>query len=122
MTTAFSFASWNVEHFRQDANRVNRVVIFLRDSDPGIFALYEVEGSEVFGALTTLMPGYGFHITEGPQTQEVLVGVRSGITAFFTQKIESGARRMRRYGTIAPSLERVTKGPELLVSFVIAII
>jgi len=43
------------------------------------------------------MPGYQFHITEGPQVQEILIGVRSGITAFFTQKIEfkSGASAMR---------------------------
>jgi len=64
------------------------VVEFLRGNDPDVFALYEVVGSEVFGALTSKMPDYNFHITEGPQTQEILVGVRGGITAFFTQKVE----------------------------------
>lgn len=51
----------------------------------------------MFEALTDAMPGYTFHITEGPETQEILVGVRSGISAFFTQKIEfkSGNKYLR---------------------------
>ena len=88
MAKAFSVASWNVEHFKGKPERVTRVVDFLKESDPDVFALYEVEGSEVFQALTTSMPGYNFHITEGLQVQEILVGVKTGITSFFTQKIE----------------------------------
>jgi len=42
----------------------------------------------VFQQLTTTMSNYTFHITEGPQVQEILVGIRQGITAFFTQKVE----------------------------------
>ncbi len=97
MTKAFTLASWNVEHFKNDPVRVPRVVGFLRARKPDVFALYEVEGKEVFTALTTQMPGYSFHITEGPQTQEILVGVRSTFTAFFTQKVEfrSGTTHMR---------------------------
>lgn len=96
----FSVASWNVEHFKgdgQDAGRVDRVVDFLAELDPDIFALYEVEGAKVFTALMTKMPGYTFQITEGDQTQEILVGVRRTITAFITQKIEfkSGTTHMR---------------------------
>jgi hypothetical protein len=34
------------------------------------------------------MPGFTLHITEGPQSQEILIGVRGGLTAFFTQKNE----------------------------------
>jgi hypothetical protein len=34
------------------------------------------------------MPDYHFHITEGPQTQEILVGAKRKLTAFFTQKVE----------------------------------
>jgi endonuclease/exonuclease/phosphatase family metal-dependent hydrolase len=88
MTKLFSVASWNVENFRGDPSRVTRVVEFLQRVDPDIFALYEVVGSQVFQTLTTRMPDYTFHITEGPQVQEILLGVRSGITAFFTQKVE----------------------------------
>src|SRR5688500_1278355 len=97
MPKAFSVASWNVEHFKNALARVGDVVALLAALNPDVFALYEVEGKDVFGELVSKMPGYQFHITEGPQVQEILVGVRSGFTAFFTQKIEfrSGASAMR---------------------------
>lgn len=99
MAKAFSVASWNVEHFRSHgvSSRVEDVVQFLADQNPDVFALYEVEGKDVFEALTTLMPGYTFHITEGSQVQQILLGVRSGLTAFFTQKTEfrSGVSLLR---------------------------
>jgi exonuclease III len=97
MTKAFSVASWNVEHFKDDPDRVNRVVSFLKEQDPDVFALYEVTGKTVFGAVTRLFPGYSFQITEGPQTQEILVGVRSRLSVFFTQRVEfkSGVTYMR---------------------------
>ena len=97
MAKAFSVASWNVEHFKDDRSRVERVVTFLKKQKPDIFALYEVEGSEVFKELVQTMKDYTFHVTEGPQVQEILLGVRQGLTAFFTQKIEfkSGATAMR---------------------------
>ena len=40
---------------------------------------------------------YFFHITEGPQTQEILVGVKSGFSPFFTQRVEfkGGNPRLR---------------------------
>lgn len=94
---AFSLMSWNVEHFRGDTARVSRVVKAITEQDPDVFALFEVEGKDVFGALSAAMPGYTFHITEGPQVQEILVGVRGRLTAFFTQKLEfrAGASLMR---------------------------
>jgi exonuclease III len=99
MAKAFSVASWNVEHFKSQgvSSRVEDVVRFLAEQRPDVFALYEVEGKEVFDALTTLMPDYTFHITEGQQVQQILVGVRTRITAFFTQKTEfrSGVSLLR---------------------------
>lgn len=88
MAKAFSVASWNVEHFKDDTARIGMVVEYLRAQKPDVFALYEVEGKEVFNAMVQAFPGYQFHITEGPQVQEILVGVRSGITAFFSQRLE----------------------------------
>jgi len=88
MAKAFTVASWNVEHFKADRQRVERIVQFLSSQSPDVFALYEVEGKEVFESLVAMMPDYHFHITEGPQTQEILVGARSTVTAFFTQKLE----------------------------------
>lgn len=97
MPKLFSVASWNVEHFKKPDARVDRVVDFLADKRPDIFALFEVEGHEIFEALVARMPGYTFQITEGEQTQEILVGVRREITAFITQKTEyrSGTTHMR---------------------------
>lgn len=87
------FLSWNVEHFTGTAagarkNRINRVVELVRAEDPDVFGLMEVEGSDVFGALVSKMPGYTFAITEGTQIQEILIGVRGGLTAFMTQRNE----------------------------------
>lgn len=88
MAKLFSVASWNVEHFKDDPARVGRIVQFLKDQNPDVFALYEVEGKTIFGEITTRMPDYQFHITEGEQVQEILVGARKTLTAFFTQKLE----------------------------------
>ena len=85
---AFSVASWNVKHFKGQPARVQNVAQFLHAQNPDIFALYEVTGSEVFTELSTRFPGYTFQITEGPQTQEILVGVKNSLTAFITQKIQ----------------------------------
>ncbi len=97
MPKLFSVASWNVEHFKDDRGRIERVLQFLNAQKPDLFALYEVEGAAVFSALMAEMPGYTFQITEGPQTQEILIGVRKSLTAFITQKIEykSGTTHMR---------------------------
>ncbi len=97
MAKAFSIASWNVEHFKDDPSRIDRVVSFLAAQNPDVLALYEVEGKEVFASVTAKFPGYTFQITEGEETQEILVGVRSSLSAFLTQKLEfkAGATSMR---------------------------
>jgi endonuclease/exonuclease/phosphatase family metal-dependent hydrolase len=99
MAKAFSVACWNVEHFRSQRvdSRVTDVVEFVGQQQPDVFALFEVEGKRVFDALTTVMPDYTFHITEGAQVQEILIGVHHGLTAFFTQKTEfkSGVTLLR---------------------------
>ena len=97
MTKAFSVASWNVERFRGDPQRVTRVVNFLNDQNPDVFAIYEVSGKTVFKDMVQLMQSYQFHITEGPQVQEILVGVKNGFTAFFTQRVgfRSGVSLLR---------------------------
>jgi endonuclease/exonuclease/phosphatase family metal-dependent hydrolase len=85
--------SWNVEHFTGHgtgarADRVVRVAEVIGAEDPDIFALMEVQGATVFTEFTTRFPGYSFHVTEGAQVQEILIGVRGGLTAFFTQRTE----------------------------------
>lgn len=95
MPKAFSVASWNVEHFgATDKNRRNPkkpagpIIDLLAEQKADVVAVYEVVGSTVFSDVTTKMPDYSFHITEGPQSQEILVGVKKSFTAFFTQRLE----------------------------------
>ena len=88
MAKAFSVASWNVENFKKNPNRIVRLLSFLNEQNADVFGLYEVESADVYAALVAEMSHYQFHITEGPQTQEILVGVRKTLTAFYTQKVE----------------------------------
>jgi len=89
MAKAFSVASWNVEHLGKngDAQRIARVVQYLSDQDADVVAIYEVESRAVFRPIVSGMPGYQFHITEGPQVQEILVGIKQGLSAYVTQKL-----------------------------------
>jgi hypothetical protein len=97
MPKAFSVASWNVRHFKSEPTRVSRVVAFLQAQNPDVLALYEVEGKDIFTELTAELPGYTFQITEGPQTQEILLGVKPNLSGFITQKVafKSGVALLR---------------------------
>lgn len=97
MKKVFSIVSWNVKHFKNDLNRVGRVVQFLKNQNPDVFALFEVVGKEVFDEMNKNFSDYSFQITEGPQTQEILVGIRNTLTSFITQRVEfkSGTTHMR---------------------------
>lgn len=84
---------WNVEHFTGDktgrrSDRVRRVAEHIGAEAPHVFAIMEVEGARVFESFVQLLPDYVFSITEGQQTQEILIGIRSGTSAFMTQKNE----------------------------------
>ncbi|MCP4288366.1 MAG: hypothetical protein GY792_28730, partial [Gammaproteobacteria bacterium] len=94
MAKAFSVASWNVEHFgaldkqkKKPKKPIQPIVDYLAAQDADVVALYEVRGSIVFRPLVEAMPEHQFHITEGPQAQEILIGVRHGFSSFVTQKL-----------------------------------
>jgi len=99
VSKAFSVASWNVEHFKEspDSERVKRVISFLKHQDPDVFGIYEVSGKEVYFEMVDQFPDYTFEITEGPETQEILVGSRNTLTCFLTQRVQfkSGVPYMR---------------------------
>jgi endonuclease/exonuclease/phosphatase family metal-dependent hydrolase len=97
MAKLFSVASWNVEHFKDDPTRIGRVIDYLNDQSPDVFGLYEVEGATIHTQLVAKMPNYTFQITEGQETQEILIGVKKTLTAFITQRTEfrSGTTHMR---------------------------
>lgn len=109
MAKAFSVVSWNVKHFKGDSSRVKKVVEFLKNQDPDVIGLYEVVGKDVFQAMTNSFPGYTFQITEGQETQEILVGFRSSFTVFITQRTEfkSGTTSMRPGQLVSITLEGV---------------
>ena len=89
MAKAFTVLSWNIEHLRdKQPERIKAVVKTLTQENPDVLALYEVEGKYVYEELATKLPNYTFHITEGRQVQEILVGVKNKFSAFFSQRIE----------------------------------
>src|SRR5688500_17267931 len=92
----FSFMSWNVEHFRATPDtqmRSARVAAHIRAQDPDVFGLFEVETLDVIQLMQFEFPDYTFGITDGPQSQEILIGWRNGTfeQASFTQKREFDA-------------------------------
>jgi endonuclease/exonuclease/phosphatase family metal-dependent hydrolase len=91
---AFSVVSWNVEHLnsRGVATRVPDVAEKLLELDPDVVAIYEVEGKQVWRELMDGMPGYSFFITEGQNTQHILLGTSGRVTTFVTQKVEFRSR------------------------------
>lgn len=92
MAIAFSLASWNIENLGRRLKSLDPLVDFLLNNKPDVVGIYEVTGKDTFEVVTEKMPGYSFHITEGPQTQEILVGVRNGITSYFSQRLEFKAQ------------------------------
>lgn len=104
MAKAFSVLSWNVEHFGatnkgkdKPTKPVAPIIDLIVAQNADVVAIYEVVGKTVFSEVVSKMPDYHFHITEGPQTQEILIGVRKNFSSFFTQKTEfkSGVTALR---------------------------
>jgi hypothetical protein len=115
MAKAFSVLSWNVEHFGAVSGNmppekpVGPIIDLIVEQDADVVAIYEVVGATVFQEVTTKMSDYSFHITEGPQTQEILVGVRKTLTAFFTQRVEfnSGVTVLRPGALLTITLDGI---------------
>jgi hypothetical protein len=92
MAKAFSVASWNVEYFQNREPQNEARIAFLADQRPDVIAIYEAEGAEVWRELMDAFPRYSFFITEGTNTQEILLGIGPQVTGFVTQKVEFQAR------------------------------
>lgn len=92
MAKVLSFLSWNLENFNNDNTRVNRVVDAIAAKNPDLFGIYEVKGAQVFAAMVSKMPGYTFTITESESVPEILIGVKSGLTGFVTQRDELNSK------------------------------
>lgn len=88
MAKALTIASWNVEHFKNNPERIEVVVKYLEAQAPDVFGLYEVKSSDVYSTLVNRMPNYQFHITEGaPDAGDPRRG-EADPHGSFTQQIE----------------------------------
>lgn len=88
--------SWNVEHFNMDKTR--QVADILQSYKPDVFGIYEVEAEQIYAFMREFFPEYTVFITEGQQSQEILVACRNSFHAIkFQQKREfkSGNPRLR---------------------------
>lgn len=91
----FTFLSWNVEHFDRNASRVKLVANAIRSAHPNgqqidVIGLMEIKHIDVMTLMINEFPSYDFYLTDGPQVQEILIGVRRGVfdQKIFTQKRE----------------------------------
>lgn len=74
------FISWNIKHFSgRNPRRLSDIISYLKYVNADIISLYEVKGSLVFDKLGKTLPGYIWMTTSGPQSQEILVGVRASL-------------------------------------------
>ena len=97
MSKTLSLVSWNVEHFQLKTTLKDEVINLLKQLNPDIFAILEVEGKYVWRYMFKEFPHHSFYITEGAQTQEILVGVNTELRCFLTQRDEfkSGRTHLR---------------------------
>jgi len=87
---SFKILSWNVESFKGNPNQLNKVVQHIKRDDPDIFGLFEIENINIIELLDNHFQGFNFHLTEGRQNKEILVGIRKNkfSNTIFTQKRE----------------------------------
>ncbi len=98
MAKAFSVASWNIEKFGESRRKISSTVEFLAQQKADVVALYEVKSNRrIFPQLVKQMKNYQFFITEGKQSQEILVGIKKTVQAYVTQKLtfKSGQSTLR---------------------------
>jgi hypothetical protein len=58
--------------------RIANVIGFLDEQNADVIAIYEVEGKRVWRQLMDGLQGYSWFITEGQNTQQILLGTASG--------------------------------------------
>ncbi len=88
--------SWNVEHFK--TAKQTEVAKIIQSYAPDVFGIYEVEAAAIYDFMIQHFPNYSVFITEGQQTQEILVACNNRFEGIkFQQKKEfkSGNPRLR---------------------------
>lgn len=114
MAKAFSVASWNIEHFgalnkktKKPEKPIQPIIDFIANQKADIVAIYEIRSEYIYRPLLDTMHNYQFHVTEGDQMQEILIGIKKGISAFVTQKLEfkSGQSTLRPGVLVTPLID-----------------
>ncbi|MBL0714986.1 MAG: endonuclease/exonuclease/phosphatase family protein [Desulfosarcina sp.] len=88
--------SWNIEHFKM--GKTAEVAQIIQGDQPDVFALYEVEAAPIYQFMIDNFPNHSVFITEGQQSQEILVACRNTYEGIkFQQKkaFRSGNPRLR---------------------------
>ncbi len=97
-------ASWNVEAFKGSRARLEAMAAWLGFAHPerkpvDIFGIMEVEGVDMVTLARDYFPEYDFHLTDGRQNKEILVGVRRGAFSQYTitqkREFKGGNEHMR---------------------------
>jgi exonuclease III len=78
---------WNV-HNLEGPEQALAVVSHVRQHNPDVFCLAEVIGAAAYELIAKNFPDHNFYMTYGPESQELLVGVRRTLQALFSQKTE----------------------------------
>jgi Endonuclease/Exonuclease/phosphatase family len=86
----YSVLTWNVEHFKNSTSRIKTVADSIAAFKPDIFAIFETEELNLPLLIRQYFPNYNFYLTDGPETQEIMLGVKDGLftQVVFTQKRE----------------------------------
>jgi hypothetical protein len=93
MPNRFSVVSWNIKNFTRGTAKEDRVVDHLKSMNPDVFGLLEVVGKDAWRCFYQEFPNHDMFITEGEQSQEILIGVHKDFRCFFTQRDEFKAGR-----------------------------
>jgi exonuclease III len=81
------FLSWNVEHFKM--NKTQQIADLIKSYNPDVFGIYEVEAKEIYSFMLSYFPDYSIFITEGQESQEILIACSNRMqTIKFQQKRE----------------------------------
>jgi len=91
----FSLLSWNVEAFKGTVpSRLKKVAEYIKDQDPDVFGLFEIENLDIINLMVSQLSGYDYNLTDGPQNKEILVGVKRNK---FDQCIFSQKRQFKAF-------------------------
>ena len=109
---SFTVSSWNVEFFGSNRkgesgtkvkNRINRVFDYLKtpEIESDVYAIYEVNGSQVFEKVKQEFPDYQWQISEGSGAQLILIGSRVQTFVTFRPEFSKGFGGPLRPGVLA---------------------